>query len=102
MPDGTSTVTGEPTRRSWSVGVAVVDERAVRSECCEAACDPSFHSRVSTLSASGSTAVTNSVVPKMRASPVRVLAIASTPGAFAAASAASVGIGEKLFCAVMA
>ena len=55
-----------------------------------------------TSPALGSTAVTNSVESKTRASPVRVLAIASTPGVFAAASAASIGIGEKLFCAVIA
>ena len=50
----------------------------------------------------GSTAVANSVSPKMRASPVRTLPTAVTPGASAAASAAAVGIGEKLFCAVIA
>jgi len=38
----------------------------------------------------------------MRASPARTLAIVSTPGAFAAALAALIGIGEKLFCAVIA
>ncbi len=42
------------------------------------------------------------VEPKILASPVRTLAIASTPGAFAAASAAVVGIGSKLFWAVIA
>ena len=50
----------------------------------------------------GSTAVANSLLPKTRTSPVRTLPIAVTPGAFAAASAASVGMGEKLFCAVIA
>jgi len=39
---------------------------------------------------------------KTRASPVRTLVTVSTPGAFAAAFAALVGIGLKLFCAVIA
>ena len=51
------------------------------------ACDPSSHSSVKMLPTPGSTAVTDSVVPKMRASPARTLAIASTPGVFAAAFA---------------
>jgi hypothetical protein len=35
-------------------------------------------------------------------SPVRTFMTATTPGALAAASAASIGMGEKLFCAVIA
>ena len=94
---------GEPTLQVVVLGVAVVDERAVRAERRRAsACEPSFQSSVSTCPRPGRPRSTNSVVSKMRASPVRVLATASTPGAFAAASAASVGIGEKLFCAVIA
>ena len=49
-----------------------------------------------------STAVTVLVLTKRRASPARTLAIDSSPGVFAAAFAALIGIGEKLFCAVMA
>ena len=66
------------------------------------ACEPSTQSIEMTSRIPGSTAVANSVLSKMRASPVRTLPTAVTPGAFAAASAAAIGIGEKLFCAVIA
>ena len=48
------------------------------------------------------TAVTFSTLPNASAWPARTLATASTPGALEAASAASTGSGEKLFCAVIA
>jgi hypothetical protein len=50
----------------------------------------------------GFTAVAKMRFPNASASPVRTFPTASTPGAFAAASAALIGIGEKLFCAVTA
>ena len=65
-------------------------------------CEPSTQSIEMTSFIPGSTAVANSVESKTRTSPVRTLPIAVTPGACAAASAAEVGIGEKLFCAVIA
>ena len=102
FPEGTWTATVEPTRRSWSSAKASSTNAPSAPSVASVCCEPSFHRSVSTWSASGSTAVTNSVLSKMRASPVRVLATASTPGTFATASAASVGIGEKLFCAVIA
>ena len=49
----------------------------------------------------GSTPVANVSSPKSWTLPVRTFITDSTPGACAAASAAAVGIGEKLFCAVM-
>ena len=55
-----------------------------------------------TLPIVGSTAVSVLVLPKTSASPARTLAIDSSPGVFAAAFAALTGIGEKLFCAVIA
>ena len=85
------------------LGVVVVDERTVRRRAsAKTSCEPSFHTSVSTFAVSRSTAVRNSVWSKMRASAVRTLAIASMPGASAAASAALVGIGQKLFWAVIA
>ena len=80
------------------LGVAVVDERAVAAEVGEDRLRALLPLERQNLPLSGSTAVRNSVLSKMRASAVRTLAIASTPGASAAASAALVGIGLKLFC----
>ena len=83
--------------------VVVVDERAVRRRGRRRRPASRPSSRASAPAAlSGSTAVSELVLPKIRASPARTLAIASTPGAFAAASAAPIGIGLKLFCAVIA
>jgi hypothetical protein len=64
-------------------------------------CEPSTQSSVITSLAPGSTAVAKIVLSNTRASPVRTLPTAVTPGAFAAASAAEIGIGSKLFCAVI-
>ena len=50
----------------------------------------------------GSTAVVLIVSPNASVSPARTLPTAITPGVAATASAAVVGIGEKLFCAVIA
>jgi hypothetical protein len=50
----------------------------------------------------GSTAVAKIVSSNARTSPVRTFITATTPRTFAAVSAASTGIGEKLFCAVIA
>ena len=67
------------------------------------AAEPSFHFvLVITLPRFGSVAVTWIVLPKARPSPPRMLVTSSTPGAFAAAAATLGGIGEKLFCAVIA
>ena len=52
--------------------------------------------------AAGFTAVAKKLFPNAAAFPVRTLPTASTPGLFAAASAAAGGIGEKLFWAVIA
>ena len=65
-------------------------------------CEPSTQSIEMTSRMPGSTAVANSVLPKMRASPVRTLPTAVTPGTSSTASEAAVGMGEKLFCAVIA
>ncbi len=55
-----------------------------------------------TVPIDASTAVSTRVLPKTEVSPARTLAIDSTPGVVAAASEALIGIGEKLFCAVIA
>jgi hypothetical protein len=52
--------------------------------------------------AAGFTAVVLIVFPNASVSPARTFPTASTPGVFATASAAAIGIGEKLFCAVIA
>ena len=84
------------------VGVAVVDEHAVLAELGEDVLRAVLPVEPMTCAVPGSTAVAKIVSSKTRASPVRTLPITSTPGALAAASAASIGIGEKLFCAVIA
>ena len=65
-------------------------------------CEPSVQTSVITCGAPGVTAVVNSFLPNTSVSPVRTLPAAVTPGAFAAASPTETGIGEKLFCAVIA
>ena len=70
--------------------------------CENTACEPSFHSSWNIEPPGGLTAVAKKFLPNARASPVRTFATASTPGAFATALAAAIGIGSKLFCAVIA
>ena len=94
--------TGEPSSRSWSSANESSTNTPSSPSCEKTACEPSTQSMSMTCAIPGSTAVANSESPKTSASPVRTFPIAVTPGAFAAASAASIGIGEKLFSAVIA
>jgi predicted cobalt transporter CbtA len=64
--------------------------------------EPTFQSRLNIRLVAGLTAVVLIVLPKARVSPARTSPTAITPGAFATAFAAATGIGEKLFCAVIA
>ncbi len=64
--------------------------------------EPAFQSISITSRMPGSTAVMKPASPLRSASPVRTFPTTITPGDLAAASAASIGIGEKLFCAVIA
>ena len=102
VPFANVTSTEEPTSRSWSSANESSTKMPSSPRLAKTSCEPSFQSSSITCAAPGSTAVENTLSPKTSVSPVRTLPIAVTPGAFAAASAASMGIGEKLFCAVMA
>ena len=93
---------GEPTFRSWSSAKPSSTKAPFAPSSENTACDPSFHSSATASAVFGVTAVTNVGFPYTRASPVRTLATDSTPLAFSAASAVLTGIGEKLFCAVIA
>ena len=96
------TLIGEPTLQVVILRVAVVDEHAVGAELAEDVVRALVPVERHHLPASGSTAVANSVEPKTQRLAGADAAIASTPGVFAAAAAAAIGIGEKLFCAVIA
>ena len=54
------------------------------------------------MAADGLTAVMKKLLPYALPSPARTFVTASTPGTVLTASAAATGIGEKLFCAVIA
>ena len=84
------------------LGVRVVDECPVLAQRREDLLGTLRPVHVDDLRLPGSTAVANETSPKTRTSPVRTFPTAVTPGACAAASAASIGMGEKLFCAVIA
>ena len=64
--------------------------------------EPFVQSRLKTLAAGGLTAVIPILCPYASASPARTSLTAFTPGVFFTASEAAIGIGVKLFCAVMA
>ena len=102
VPFANVTWTGEPSSRSWSSANESSTNTPFCPSCEKTSCDPSFQSIEMTCAMPGSTAVAKAVSSNTSTSPVRTLPIAVTPGAFAAASAASIGIGEKLFCAVIA
>ena len=103
LPFGNVTSIGEPTSRSCFVRIPVVDERAVaRRGCANTSCEPSFHVSAITRAPSDR--------PRSRTSSCRRRAPRrcgrsdrrTTPGALRRGLAASTGIGEKLFWAVIA
>ena len=94
---------GRPDRELVVLGVAVVDEGAVLAEVGEHVLRPVLPVDEDHLAQRrGLTAVAKMTSPKARTSPVRTFMTALTPGVSATASAASIGIGLKLFCAVSA
>ena len=101
-PEGVRNVTGEPTESPCSSAYSSSTTAPSRPSSAKTCCEPSIQSSVIASDAPSSTAVMNSFESKRRASAVRTLATASTRSASSTASAALVGIGEKLFCAVIA
>ena len=64
--------------------------------------EPFVQSRLKTWAAGGLTAVIAILLPYASASPARTSLTSVTPGVFLTASEAAIGIGLKLFCAVIA
>ena len=94
--------TGDPSSRWWLLAYPLSTKAPSSPRLARIAPEPSCHSRLNIWLAAGFTAVVLILFPNASASPARTFPTASTPGVFATASAAAIGIGEKLFCAVIA
>jgi hypothetical protein len=102
LPVGVSRKNCDPLLRPWFFAKPSSTNAPDEPSVERTACDPSFQSRLMTVPIVGSTAVIVLAWPKTSPSPARTFAIDSSPGVFAAAFPALIGIGEKLFCAVIA